>query len=143
MQYNEMTISHVSQIAELEKQCFSAPWSEKSIISELNNPLSLWIVAVENDRVVGYVGSQSVMGEADMMNLAVNPEYRRKGIAEHLVSELITRLCSANVACLTLEVRQSNLAAIALYEKMGFVSEGIRPKFYERPTEDAMIMWRR
>ena len=140
MQYNEMTISHVTQIAELEMQCFSAPWSENSITNELSNPLSLWIVAEENGRVVGYVGSQSVMDEADMMNLAVDPNYRRMGIAEHLVSELIVRLRGVGVMCLTLEVRQSNIAAISLYQKLGFEQVGCRPNYYSNPKEPALIL---
>jgi len=85
MEYINMKESHVCQVAELEKTCFSSPWSENAIRGELTNPLSFWLVAVEGDLVVGYVGSQSVMGEADMMNLAVLPAYRRQGIAEQLV----------------------------------------------------------
>ena len=75
-------------VAELEKRCFSDPWSEKSIASELTNPLSYWLVALDGDRVVGYIGSQSVMGWSDMMNVAVHPDFRRKGIAEALVNAL-------------------------------------------------------
>ena len=80
-----MNSTHVSEVAELEKMCFSAPWSEKSVASELENPLSLWLVATEQDRVLGYVGSQTVLGESDMMNLAVDPDFRRQGIGEALV----------------------------------------------------------
>ena len=87
-----MTQMHVSQIAELEKLCFSDPWSERSIASELSNPLSLWLVAVEDERLAGYVGSQTVLGETDMMNVAVHPEYRRKGIARELICNLIEEL---------------------------------------------------
>ena len=72
---------HVSQIAELEKICFSAPWSERSIASELDNKLALWLVALEGETVAGYIGSQTVMDETDMMNVAVHPDFRRKGIA--------------------------------------------------------------
>ena len=78
MKIVKMTADHVSQVAELEKICFSDPWSENSITYELTNPLSLWLVAVEGDKVAGYVGSQSVMGESDMMNDAVHPDFRRK-----------------------------------------------------------------
>lgn len=140
MEYKRMTAEHVAQIAELEKQCFSSPWSEKSVSGELTNPLSLWIVAVENNRVVGYVGSQSVLGEADMMNVAVAPEYRRQGVANALIIELISQLTSRDVRSLTLEVRASNVPAIALYEKMDFVHVGRRPNYYSSPKEDALIL---
>ena len=135
-----MTADHVSQVAELEKICFSDPWSEKSVASELTNPLSLWLVAVEDDRVTGYVGSQSVMGEPDMMNVAVHPDFRRKGVAELLVRELVAALGKNDNHCLTLEVRASNVPAIALYEKLGFAQIGLRKNYYRNPKEDALIL---
>ena len=135
-----MTADHVSQVAELEKICFSDPWSEKSVASELTNPLSLWIVAVEDDRVAGYVGSQSVMGESDMMNVAVHPDFRRKGVAEMLVRELVAALAKKDNHCLTLEVRASNAPAISLYEKLGFAQIGLRKNYYRNPKEDALIL---
>lgn len=140
MEFKRMMAEHVSQVAELEKQCFSSPWSEKSVSSELSNPLSLWIVATENNRVVGYVGSQSVIGEADMMNIAVAPEYRRRGVANALIIELISQLASRDVHSLTLEVRASNIPAITLYEKLDFVQVGCRPNYYSSPKEDALIL---
>ena len=135
-----MTADHVSQVAELEKICFSDPWSEKSIASELTNPLSLWLVAVEDDRVAGYVGSQSVMGESDMMNVAVHPDFRRRGVAEKLVLELVATLAKQDNHCLTLEVRSSNVSAISLYEKLGFAQIGLRKNYYRNPKEDALIL---
>ena len=135
-----MTADHVSQVAELEKICFSDPWSEKSVASELTNPLSLWLVAVEGDRVAGYVGSQSVMGESDMMNVAVHPDFRRQGVAEKLVLELVAALAKKDNHCLTLEVRASNVSAISLYEKLGFAQVGLRKNYYRNPKEDALIL---
>ena len=135
-----MTADHVSQVAELEKICFSDPWSEKSVASELTNPLSLWLVAVEGDRVAGYVGSQSVMGESDMMNVAVHPDFRRQGVAEKLVLELVAALAKNDNHCLTLEVRASNAPAISLYEKLGFAQIGLRKNYYRNPKEDALIL---
>ena len=140
MDYIYMQESHVAQIASLEEKCFSDPWSENSIRYELRNPLSKWLVAVDGQRVVGYVGSQTVLGETDMMNLAVDPEYRKQGIGENLVSKLIYLLKSEEVHCLTLEVRVSNASAISLYEKMGFVQVGRRPNYYHHPKEDAFVM---
>ena len=87
-----MTEAHVPQIAEMEKLCFSDPWSEKSVASELNNRLSLWLVALDGDTVAGYVGSQCVLDEADMMNIAVHPDYRRQGIGRDLVLALAEAL---------------------------------------------------
>ena len=87
-----MESCHVPQVAALEKLCFSDPWSENSVASELSNDLSCWLVALDGDTVAGYVGSQTVLGETDMMNLAVSPEYRRKGIAKALVNALVERL---------------------------------------------------
>ena len=140
MEYVLMNHSHVAGIAALEKICFSDPWSEASISSELNNPLSLWLVALDNDRVVGYVGSQTVLDGADMMNIAVDPAYRRQGVAAELIERLETALKSKGVICLVLEVRASNAPAIALYDKLGFAIAGRRPNYYRHPKEDALIM---
>ena len=131
---------HVPQIAALEQICFSAPWSERSIASELENQLSLWLVALDGDVVTGYIGSQSVMGESDMMNVAVHPDYRRQGIGEELVTRLAEVLKEKGNQCLTLEVRASNEPAIALYEKLGFTQVGRRPGYYRNPKEDALIL---
>lgn len=135
-----LATEHVPQIAQLETVCFSDPWSERSIASELNNRLSLWLVATCGETVVGYVGSQIVLGEADMMNLAVAPEYRRAGLGERLVNALIAALKERDCHCLILEVRASNDAAINLYNKLGFVQVGRRPNYYFHPKEDALIL---
>ena len=136
----EMNASHVAQVAELEKKCFSDPWSEKSIAGELDNKLAYWLVAVEGDFVAGYVGSQTVMGETDMMNIAVHPDYRRRGVAEALVNTLVLRLKAMDSHSLTLEVRSSNAPAIALYQKHGFSQVGLRKSYYRNPREDALIL---
>ena len=136
-----MTEKHVAQVAELEKICFgTAAWSEKSIASELNNALSLWIVAVEDEKVLGYVGSQTVMGETDMMNVAVHPDYRKQGIATGLITELIGALKKQESHCLTLEVRASNEPAKNLYKILDFEEIGIRKNYYRNPREDALIL---
>lgn len=140
MEIIRMNESHASQIAQLEKLCFSDAWSENSIRSELSNKLSLWLVAVDGDRVAGYIGSQTVLGWADMMNLCVSPDYRRQGIGEKLTLELERQLRENQVECLTLEVRVSNTPAITLYEKLGFKQVGKRPRYYEKPREDALIL---
>ena len=136
----QMTENHVSAVAEMEKLCFSDPWSENSVRSELNNPLSLWLVALDGDKVVGYIGSQTAADESDMMNLAVLPEYRGMHIGSKLTEELTRFLISKGSTALFLEVRESNFPAIALYEKMGFEQIGLRPNYYFHPKENAIIM---
>lgn len=140
MKYVLMDAHHIQQVAELERQCFSDPWSLQSIQSELTNPLSLWIVALFGDQVVGYVGSQTVLDEADMMNLAVSSDFRRRGIGEALIRELVENLKAKGARSLTLEVRASNDSAISLYDKMGFIQVGRRPGYYRNPKEDACIL---
>lgn len=132
--------SHVAQVAELEKLCFSDPWSENSVASELNNPLSFWLVALDGERVAGYVGSQTVMDESDMMNVAVHPDYRKQGIATALILGLVEELRNRGSHCLTLEVRASNEAAISVYRKLEFQKVGRRKNYYRNPREDALIL---
>ena len=139
-EYVLMNQDHVAQVAQLEKECFCDPWSENAIASELKNPLSLWLVALSDGQVSGYVGSQSVMGEADMMNIAVSSQYRRMGIAQELVERLVAALREKDVYSLTLEVRASNEPAKALYSKLGFQQVGRRPNYYRNPKEDALIL---
>ena len=140
IEYIPMNIQHVPQIAELEKLCFSAPWSEASIARELENPLSLWIVAVDGANVAGYIGSQAVLDEADVMNLAVAPQYRRNGVATSLVDALVAALRNKGVTSLALEVRASNEPAKVLYGMLDFVQVGRRPNYYRNPKEDALIL---
>ena len=135
-----MTQDHVHQIAELEKLCFNDPWSENSIASELDNRLSCWLVSLDEDKVVGYVGSQTVLGETDMMNIAVHPDYRNRRIATDLIEALVSALSKQGSHSLMLEVRASNEPAQNLYTKLGFDSVGIRKNYYRNPKEDALIL---
>ena len=135
-----MKESHVPQIAALERLCFNDPWSENSIASELDNKLSLWLVALEEDTVIGYVGSQTVLGWTDMMNVAVHPDYRRRGVGKAIIEELIRLLKEQGSECLTLEVRASNESAKALYFGLDFVEVGRRKNYYHNPKEDALIL---
>ena len=135
-----MNKDHVAQIASLERQCFADPWSEGSIASELDNPLSLWLVAEQDGAVCGYVGSQTVLDETDMMNIAVRPDCRRHGIAAALIDELIVRLKERGSHILRLEVRVSNAPAIALYDSLGFTQLGLRKNYYRNPKENALIL---
>ena len=141
MEIVKMTADHVAQVAAIEKECFGREgWSERSVNGELTNALAFWLVAVEGDRVAGYVGSQTVCGETDMMNVAVTADFRRQGIAEKLVMALVEELKAMESHRLTLEVRASNTPAQGLYEKLGFTQVGRRPKYYQNPREDALIL---
>lgn len=119
---------------------FFRPLERKQRGGELSNPLSCWLVCVENGSVLGYVGAQTVLGETDMMNLAVSPEARRQGIAKRLILKLVEELKERDSHSLTLEVRSSNAPARALYEKLGFAQVGRRPNYYRNPKEDALIL---
>ena len=140
MRIVKMQPEHVAAVVEMERQCFSDPWSEKSVASELDNPLSLWLIAEADGVVAGYVGSQTVLDSADMMNLAVSQGFRRQGIGEQLVNSLTEALAEKGVKTLLLEVRISNEPAKQLYQKLGFEIVGKRPRYYEKPREDALIL---
>ena len=135
-----MNNTHIASVAKLERENFSMPWSESVLTGELQNILSLWLVALHDGEVIGYVGAQIVPDEADMMNIAVSSAHRRKGIARILILELLDRLQVQGVRSLSLEVRVSNLAAISLYEGLGFAQVGRRPGYYKMPKEDALIL---
>lgn len=135
-----MRQQHVAQVAALEKLCFSDPWSEQSVASELENELSLWLVALDGETVSGYIGSQTVMDETDMMNVAVHPDYRKQGIATSLIVGLVEELRKRGSHSLTLEVRASNDAAIRLYRLLDFQEVGRRRNYYRNPREDALIL---
>ena len=140
MTITEMNATHVPQVAELERICFADPWSEKSVASELDNKWALWLVALDDDKVAGYIGSQTSIDETDVMNVAVHPDCRRRGIAEMLINALVAELKNRGSHALMLEVRASNAPAIALYEKLGFSQVGCRKNYYRNPKEDALIL---
>lgn len=133
-----MTAADVPSVAAMEKLCFSDPWSASSIASELDNPLSLWLVWEEDGAAAAYLGVQRVPPQADVMNVAVSPALRRRGIARALFAELERRL--PQIDELFLEVRASNSGAIALYRTLGFEQVGRRPNYYLDPREDALIL---
>jgi len=132
---------HLSDIAKLEKLCFSLPWNEKMILSQYPDEMHVFLVCEDElGRLCGYVGMMFVLDEGYIANVAVSPEYRRRGLADMLINELEKRAKELKLSFMTLEVRESNSAAIALYEKHGFNPVGRRKKYYELPTEDAILM---
>lgn len=132
--------AHVTDVAEIEKECFSAPWSENGIRSEVDNPTARFFVAVCDDKAIGYAGMHIVCGECYIANVAVLPKYRQMGIASRLLDKLNETAKSEKAEFITLEVRQSNEKAIKLYSKHGYRQVGIRKNFYAKPTEDAILM---
>ena len=127
------------EIEALERRCFSVPWTREMLQSQLG-PGHVFLAAVENGRVAGYVGMMTVLDEGYISNVAVEPEKRRCGIADALLRELERRARAMDLSFMTLEVRQSNAPAIALYEKHGFLRVGVRRGYYEQPREDAVLM---
>ena len=135
-----MTMEWIPQIAELERQCFSKPWNEQMLAEELDNPTASFIVAVgDNGQVLGYAGISVIAGEGYIDNVAVRPNCRKQGIADRLL-DVFCRFGQEHLAFLTLEVRPSNTAAVALYEKHGFQEAGRRKNYYEAPQEDALLL---
>ena len=136
-----MNADHLDEVAELERICFSTPWSRNMLAEELDNACSAFLVAVDaNEKVVGYAGLQVVLDEGYIANIAVFPEHRRKGVAGQLLQVFMNFAEADRLAFLTLEVRASNQAAIALYANRGFEEVGRRKNYYEHPREDAIIM---
>ena len=138
MNITEMQEKHLPALAELEKQCFHAPWSEKMLREELGG--GIFLVAEQDGEVQGYVGCQTVLDEGYITNVAVSPDFRRRGAARRLIAELIARAKEKGLAFVTLEVRESNAPAIALYSGAGFVPVGTRKNFYSNPAENALLM---
>lgn len=137
-----MDRSHIEQIAALEKNCFSTPWSENMLTDTLFDPQASFIVAEDGEGgVLGYAGLHVVLDEGYIDNVAVEEAARRHGVASALL-DVFCRFGQANLAFLTLEVRASNAAAIALYQKHGFAQVGLRKNYYTNPREDAIIMTR-
>lgn len=131
---------HIPALAQLERICFSQPWSESGLRSELENKLAIFCVAELNNEVLGYAGMQCVMGECYVNNIAVFPKFRDIGIGTKLVQALIDKAAQQNGVFITLEVRKSNEQAITMYTKLGFKQVGCRKNFYTNPLEDGLIM---
>ena len=129
---------HLAALAEIERACFHAPWSETMLREELGK--GIFLVAEQDGRTAGYVGCQTVLDEGYITNVAVSPDFRRQGIAKALITELIEQAKAKRLAFVTLEVRESNAAARALYAGAGFQPVGIRKNFYSNPTENAVLM---
>lgn len=133
---------HIKPITDLEQICFSEPWSEESILTAFKNGTKFF-VAQKNGKVLGYVGISCIIDEGYITNVAVFPEYRKSGVASALMNRVFGLARDEGLSFVSLEVRESNFAAISLYEKFGFKTEGKRKAFYRNPQEDALIMTKR
>ncbi len=134
-----MTEEDIKGVAEVEKECFASPWSEKSLSEELENGNAYFFVADVGGEIAGYIGTISVFGECSVTNIAVREKFRGQGIASSLLHKAILNSIYLDDDFITLEVRKSNTPAISLYEKFGFRKMGERKNFYRQPTEDALI----
>ena len=139
-----MTADHLDALEQLERTCFSRPWSRKMLAEELDNQCAAFLVAVEpeTEQPVGYAGLLVVADEGYITNVAVDPACRRQGVANQLLQVFDSFARGNHLAFLTLEVRPSNAAAIALYEGFGFAEAGRRRNYYDLPKEDALILTR-
>lgn len=138
-----LRIEDLEQVAELERKYFSVPWSKESLRQSLEKPYYLFLAAEEDGLVAGYAGLLQVADEGDITNIVVDEAYRGRGIGTELTGKVLEEGRKLGIHSFTLEVRVSNETAIHVYEKLGFVPEGVRKGFYEKPTEDALIMWKR
>lgn len=138
-----MEVSDIPSVADMEKMYFSVPWSEAGLLESLNMENYLFLVVEEAGEIAGYAGLSVILDEGDITNIVINERYRGRGLGRELLERLLEAGAGRGANAFTLEVRASNEAAIQLYKSMGFEEEGIRKGFYEKPKEDALIMWKR
>ena len=136
-----MTESDIPRVAELEKAIFSDPWSEKVYRETFALSGVEYVVATDDEMIIGAAGVRNIVGTGEITNVMVLPEYRNRGVGRKMMEELILRGRNLGATDLTLEVRAGNAAAQRLYESLGFKCEGVRPGFYRNPSEDAKIYW--
>ena len=137
------TMRHIKAIHAIEKECFSEPWSIYSLKNEINHPQSICLAAIgKNGSVYGHLTLHYVLDEGNINNIAVRPAARRHGIGRKLIEEAVSKSRAIGITSISLEVRTKNLAAISLYESLGFVTRGLRKNYYKKPIDDALIMWK-
>ncbi len=137
-----MKKEHIEGMVSVEEQCFHSGYAKKTFLKELENKIAIYIVAVDEKMVLGYIGLWNICGEADIIDVAVHTDFRRRGIGEGLLREMLEVCKKENIFEINLEVRTSNIAAQQLYQKMGFTNVGLRKLYYEN-KEDAILMQRR
>lgn len=140
MTIRKMTAADICAAAEIEKVCFSVPWTEGMLRSEIDDSSCVYRGIFDGEALVGYAGMRTVLDEGYINNVAVLPAYRRQGLARALLTELEKDAAALRLSFMTLEVRESNLPARTLYASLGYIPVGLRPRYYERPAEDAVLM---
>ena len=141
LSFRKMTPADAAAVETVEKACFSIPWSRESFWEEAANEKAYYLLVLDGTTVIGYAGTWILLDEAHITNVAIQPEYRGKGVGWQMMQELKRIVVELGVTAMTLEVRPSNTVAISMYEKMGFKSAGLRPGYYQDTGEAAMIMW--
>lgn len=140
IEFTSLGIGDIKDIARLDKECFSVPWSESSFLADVNNPLAHYVLAKIDGELCGYCGIYKVLDEGQITNIAVKEKFRRCGIAAKILEKIIEYAKENEIISISLEVRESNVAAISLYKKYGFLPVGLRKNYYHNPTEAAVLM---
>ncbi len=140
IQIRQMNSGDVERVYELSSKCFIDPWSESSLRKELDNEVAYYSVAEVNGEIVSYAGIWAVAGEGEITNIAVDSRYRRSGIGRLVLKHLLDIATQKELSVIHLEVRDSNVAAQNLYKNIGFNKIAVRKNYYNKPTEDAIIM---
>lgn len=139
----KMQTCDVEAASKIEREAFSMPWSAKDFLEMVEADYAHYYVAEEDGVIVGCCGIRNIAGEGEITNVVVAADFRNKGIGRSMMEYMLEKTGENGIGDCTLEVRVSNQPAIHLYESLGFKAEGIRPDFYEKPREDALIMWKR
>lgn len=139
----EMKADDVEIVSKIESEVFSMPWSAKDFLEMVEADYAYYYVAEVDGEIAGCCGIRNIAGEGEITNVVVAPPHRKKGIALKMMEYMLERAVEVGIGDCTLEVRVSNQPAIRLYERLGFKGEGVRPHFYDKPDEDALIMWKR
>ena len=139
----ELTAEDIEAVCRIEREVFSMPWTARDFLEMVEADYAHFYVAEADGEIVGCCGIRNLAGDGEITNVAVTEKFRRKGIGRKLLSHMLQEAPLFGIGDCTLEVRSGNMPAIRLYESLGFKSEGVRPDFYEKPKEDALIMWKR
>lgn len=141
--FSELTREDVDEVCKIEEAVFSMPWKARDFIEMIEADYAYYVVAKEDGIPIGCCGVRNMCGDGEITNVVIREDKRRLGAGYRMLQFMMNEARTRGVNNFTLEVRASNAPAIALYERLGFVSEGVRPSFYEKPREDAIIMWKR
>ena len=142
LEIRRMQLEDLEAVMQIEEASFSVPWTKDDFAQSLKQNGAIYLVAINDDIIVGYCGLWGILDEGQINNVAVSNEHRKRGIGGMMLSRLIDEGEKEGLTAFTLEVRAQNAPAIALYKKNGFVEAGVRKDYYSKPKEDALIMWK-